>query len=900
MTGGGVISMKDSRMGCGKRVQQIVVVVILFLMNLLLTGWGALSRQGPIGDEFMYLDVAGNVYEGEGFVGDAKSNVNNPQNSSPYPIGFRFLYPYLCSLAFRLAGGVSLGVCCLVSAIFKSLLVVVIFYLGHQLYDYRTGLLAAVLYSLHPLHNWLGLIAYTDITAVFFFYVCLLLFLRYSVGKQRFYVALSGGFLALAFLTREQAMVLAPFIVLLLIFTRSAKIDILLFLSSFLIAFLMRSWYLDRTFGHLHLNAQPLWLLPNWEFFYSFEPMSWSWYLDHVGGLGKAIEIRMLNCVAFAENFLSDGIILDSDAYTGGLPVLSLPVLLFAYMSKAEPKKRRSILVISLLIVLQIAANVSYPGYPLYGADSRMGRMAVPFLMLMTSVGLIALWRGEVSILRKNGQWLRAYLPRTIVTIFLLYYILFSSIYLTRWVDGLVLSPPHLRGLQKLAKWCRDNIPSSSMIMTRKSNWVHYYSERTTVVAPLADFRAMMEYARRNGVTHVTVASQERGYRPNLLPGILAQPHSFKLIHQRGEDQVYEVLNYDFLEGGLDLDAGGDYLPKWMRRQMFLSLPWDEVWKPKRRQNLARSLETWTSWATGGMEASQRWATRLKYGQLNWLHKAISSPHHRLDISVEGKLKLLGYDLDTSLLKEQGKLRLDLCWESLQTTAKDYTVYVKLINGAYHVWGESEGALWRDELESDRWEKGIVLKDRHEIDVLPGTSPGPYQVEIHLYDPQHAHWLKPAREIVSEPIELPRCVPPIELLLITYPVNVDLGGKVRLLGYNIESGFRPGDGIHLTLFWQVLQKMDRDYTVFTHLLDGEGKIQGQKDNEPSDGFYPTTKWEVGDIVRDQYDLVISPDAPLGQYQLEIGMYLAETGERLKVNGSFEADRVLLNEVEIRP
>jgi hypothetical protein len=75
----------------------------------------------------------------------------------------------------------------------------------------------------------------------------------------------------------------------------------------------------------------------------------------------------------------------------------------------------------------------------------------------------------------------------------------------------------------------------------------------------------------------------------------------------------------------------------------------------------------------------------------------------------------------------------------------------------------------------------------------------------------------------------------------------------------------------------------------------------QKDNLPVDGFHPTTKWELGEIVRDQYDLVISPGAPPGQYQLEIGMYLAETGERLRVlDGSSEADKVLLNEVEIRP
>jgi len=120
---------------------------------------------------------------------------------------------------------------------------------------------------------------------------------------------------------------------------------------------------------------------------------------------------------------------------------------------------------------------------------------------------------------------------------------------------------------------------------------------------------------------------------------------------------------------------------------------------------------------------------------------------------------------------------------------------------------------------------------------------------------------------------------------------------VRLLGYNIESGLRPGDGIHLTLFWQALAEMDKDYTVFTHLTGEEGRIWGQKDNPPVDGFYPTTQWEKGEIVRDQYDLNISLDAPPGEYWIEVGMYLAETGERLPVFGDGKpvvGDRVLLS------
>jgi hypothetical protein len=121
------------------------------------------------------------------------------------------------------------------------------------------------------------------------------------------------------------------------------------------------------------------------------------------------------------------------------------------------------------------------------------------------------------------------------------------------------------------------------------------------------------------------------------------------------------------------------------------------------------------------------------------------------------------------------------------------------------------------------------------------------------------------------------------------------------LGYNMESDFRPGDGIHLTLFWQCLEKMDQDYTVFTHLIDEKQTLWGQKDNPPADGFYPTSQWEVGEIVRDQYDIAISPEAPPGEYQLEVGMYLAETGERLEAigeEGAWPGSSVLLARIGV--
>jgi len=55
------------------------------------------------------------------------------------------------------------------------------------------------------------------------------------------------------------------------------------------------------------------------------------------------------------------------------------------------------------------------------------------------------------------------------------------------------------------------------------------------------------------------------------------------------------------------------------------------------------------------------------------------------------------------------------------------------------------------------------------------------------------------------------------------------------------------------------------------------------------------------MVRDQYDLRIPPDTPPGPYQIEVGMYLAETGERLPVlaeDRRVQGDRIWLARVRV--
>jgi len=139
---------------------------------------------------------------------------------------------------------------------------------------------------------------------------------------------------------------------------------------------------------------------------------------------------------------------------------------------------------------------------------------------------------------------------------------------------------------------------------------------------------------------------------------------------------------------------------------------------------------------------------------------------------------------------------------------------------------------------------------------------------------------------------------------IQNPQRASLDHKVELLGYTIDNpAVEAGSAFHLTLYLQAKQRMERIYKVFTHLLDREENMWGQKDEIAWGWFHPTTDWLPGEVIVQEFEIPVSIDAPPGAYIIEVGMYDSETGKRLPVfdeNGERVPEkRILLGEVKVR-
>ena len=131
-------------------------------------------------------------------------------------------------------------------------------------------------------------------------------------------------------------------------------------------------------------------------------------------------------------------------------------------------------------------------------------------------------------------------------------------------------------------------------------------------------------------------------------------------------------------------------------------------------------------------------------------------------------------------------------------------------------------------------------------------------------------------------------------------LHVRVGDRITLVGYSLDkTRAQPGDALNLTLFWRADAPLDKDYSVFVHLVDDLDVIQAQHDTYPGAGALPTSDWTPGQLIADAHRIDIPATAPApGVYRIQAGMYDFATGRRLPTDEA--GDVVTLGEIQLQP
>ncbi len=121
------------------------------------------------------------------------------------------------------------------------------------------------------------------------------------------------------------------------------------------------------------------------------------------------------------------------------------------------------------------------------------------------------------------------------------------------------------------------------------------------------------------------------------------------------------------------------------------------------------------------------------------------------------------------------------------------------------------------------------------------------------------------------------------------PVGAQFGEALLLRGVSVARA--PGQLI-VTPAWDVRARPAADYVVFVHLLDSAGQTLARVDIPPGGGAgQPTSAWQPGQQIAVPLPLAL-PDMPPGDYRVTLGLYDAQTGQRLPFAGGTAADPAL--------
>lgn len=102
--------------------------------------------------------------------------------------------------------------------------------------------------------------------------------------------------------------------------------------------------------------------------------------------------------------------------------------------------------------------------------------------------------------------------------------------------------------------------------------------------------------------------------------------------------------------------------------------------------------------------------------------------------------------------------------------------------------------------------------------------------------------------------------------------------KIMFMGYDInETRLRPNDTFEITYYWKALDKIDKDYAVFVHFTDHDGKILFQDDHYP---VLRTTFWEMATIYNETRIITLPQSIKPQILNINMGWWNHQTDQRL--------------------
>lgn len=249
-------------------------------------------------------------------------------------------------------------------------------------------------------------------------------------------------------------------------------------------------------------------------------------------------------------------------------------------------------------------------------------------------------------------------------------------------------------------------------------------------------------------------------------------------------------------------------------------------------------------------------------------------------------IELIGHDFPEGRATRGGYMTVRLFWRTPQPIRERYSLRVEAFsNNGKSLGSRAESEPARGAFDTTKWRPGDVYADTHYLTAWDHTDAPLLAIFRMAWLPADggddltvtcAHREQCAAAVGLLPVSLNSAAQP----LLGESPAYSLGDSVDMLRPNAPAAITAGQPLTVSVVWRSKAGNLPMLTAFVHLIAKDGRLVGQADSPPRSGQYPTLAWQRGEIVPDA--LVIQTDVNLapGEYVIQMGMYDAETAQRL--------------------
>lgn len=270
-----------------------------------------------------------------------------------------------------------------------------------------------------------------------------------------------------------------------------------------------------------------------------------------------------------------------------------------------------------------------------------------------------------------------------------------------------------------------------------------------------------------------------------------------------------------------------------------------------------------------------------------------------LDVLFGNQLRLIGQQIQPDQPTAGQTIGVALRWQLETDVSDNYNASLSLYDAQGFLWVKIDTPLLRDQdyATTQQWSSGQASTTYTTLPIPLDAPPGIYTLELTLYNAATNQPLSLPNQLTNSSTNQPSNQPTnqftlspiIELqsnpsptnpnkLEISQPLDGSLHEQLKLLGLSqLQSTYRPGDEVNLSLWWQATAPMAQDIGLLLALVETDSEpVPLLATPQPLIFSYPTAEWQPQQPYRANYRLPLPATLTSGEYGLALRLVDLDT------------------------